>query len=549
MWHRAGGLQTRAACYSSCNVKTVSFGGSLAVSIGLVTGLSACASGTPPLTVDTHVDIPRTYMREARFDAGTATELKVDLGKMQRGGLDAAFFVIFVEQGPRTPEGYAAAFAAAERKASAIEELVRKYPDRIRLASAPRDVVENHAAGRLSAMIGIENGFVIGKDLGKLDALYARGARYLGLTHTGHNDICTSSGLLKEFGDSATEAGLSSFGETVVRRANALGMMVDVSHASDACVRDVLRLSSAPIIASHSSARALTHHSRNLSDELMRAIAANGGVVHLVAYTGFLKLDPARDAAGKALESEVARQAGDAAFDSAKHDYLPAYQDGLKRLDVQYPLATLDDYLDHIQHAVNVAGIDHVGFASDFDGGGGIQGWNDASQTRNVTAGLRRRGFTDAQIGQLWSGNLLRVWRDVERVARAPTVSRKDSFDAIFDTVMAEYHLPGMALGVVEDGKVIYTRTAGELVSGGGQVRRRGHTVQDRLEHQGDDHRPARAPGGCRQVEVGRSRRQTPATVPDERALDHARDARARPADSQQRPARRRRRPHAVARA
>ena len=472
MWHRAGGLQTRAACYSSCNLKTVSPGGSLAVSRAIVLsiGLSACASGTPPLTLDTHVDIPRTYMREARFDAGTATELKVDLGKMKRGGLDAVFFVIFVEQGPRTPEGYAAAFAAAERKTSAIEEMVRKYPDRIRLARSPEEVVGNHGAGRLSAMMGIENGFVIGKDLGRLDAFYARGARYLGLTHTGHNDICTSSGLMKEFGDAPANAGLSPFGETVVRRANALGMMVDVSHSSDACVRDVLQLSTAPIIASHSSARALTSHSRNLSDDLMRAIAAKGGVVHLVAYTGFLKLDPARDAAEKALENETARQAGDAQFDSAKHEYLPAHQKGLKQLDRDHPLATLDDYLDHIQHAVSVSGIDHVGLASDFDGGGGIQGWNDAGQTRNVTAGLRRRGFTDAQIGQLWSGNLLRVWRDVERVARAPTVSRKDSFDAIFDAVMTEYHLPGMALGVVEDGKVTYTRTAGELVSGGGQA-------------------------------------------------------------------------------
>ena len=441
----------------------------------LALSTAACAVrpvATEPLTLDTHIDIPRTYMREARFDAGTDTILRVDLGKMERGGLDAAFFVIFVEQGPRSPEGYAAAFAAAERKVSAIEEMVRKYPDRIRLATSPKGVIENHAAGRLSAMMGIENGFVIGKDLSRLDALYARGARYLGVTHTGHNDICTSSGVLKELGDTtaAENVGLTPFGESVVRRANALGMIVDVSHASDACVRDVLRLSGAPIIASHSAARALTNHARNLTDELMRAIGAKGGVVHVVAYTGFLKLDPARDAAVKELESEVARQAGDAEFDSAKHEYLPAYIQGLERIDRQFPLATLDDYLDHIQHAVNVAGIDHVGLASDFDGGGTIQGWSDASQTRNVTAGLRRRGFTEAQIAQLWSGNLLRVWSQVEQVAKDSRVTSKETFDAIFDAVMAEYHLPGMALGVVEDGKVTYTRTAGELVSGGGQA-------------------------------------------------------------------------------
>ena len=356
--------------------------------------------------------------------------------------------------------------------------------------------------------------------------------------------------LLKEFGDTPApeNVGLSPFGESVVRRANALGMIVDVSHASDACVRDVLRLSAAPIIASHSSARALTNHARNLSDELMRAIAAKGGVVHIVAYTGFLKLDPARDAAVKALESEVARQAGDAEFDSAKHEYLPAYIQGLERLDAQYPLATLDDYLDHIQHAVNVAGIDHVGLASDFDGGGNIQGWSDASQTRNVTAGLRRRGFTDAQIGAaLERQPVARLARCRTGGANRDSRPKKQTFDAIFDAVMAEYHLPGMALGVVEDGKVIYTRTAGELVAGGGQADRCGHAVQDRVEHQGDDHRPARAPGGCRQAPVGRPRRQVPAAVQDERSVDHARDARARPAHPQQRTARRRRRSHVVA--
>jgi CubicO group peptidase (beta-lactamase class C family)/microsomal dipeptidase-like Zn-dependent dipeptidase len=411
-------------------------------------------------------------MREARFDPGTHTELKVDLDKMKRGGHDASFYVIFVEQGPRTPEGYAKAFAAAERKVSAIEQMVQKYPDRIRLATTPDQVRENHAAGRLSAMMGIENGFVIGKDLGRLDALYARGARYIGLTHTGHNDICTSSGTISELGDEPAPpgVGLSPFGESVVRRANALGMMVDVSHSSDACVRDVLRISSAPIIASHSSARALTNHPRNLTDDLMRAIAAKGGVIQIVAYTGFLKLNPARDEADTRLQDEVARQAGDKEFVSEKHEYLPAYQEGLKKLDKDFPLATLNDYLDHIQHAVSVAGIDHVGLSSDFDGGGGIQGWYDASETSNVTIGLRKRGFTDEQISKLWSGNLLRVWHEAELASQASaSMASRPAFDAIFDEVMTHYHLPGLALGIVQDGKVTYTRTAGELVAGGGQ--------------------------------------------------------------------------------
>ena len=365
-----------------------------------------------PLTIDTHVDIPVDYMRESRFDVGNSTGLKVDLGKMERGGLDAAFFVIYVEQGARTPAGYADAVAQAERKYSAIEMMLQRYPDRIRLATTPQQVRDNHAAGVLSAMVGIENGYSLGHDIANLDAAYRRGARYLGLTHTGHNDICTSSGARPEFGDQpAGDTGLSAFGREVVARANTLGIMVDVSHASDACVRDVVQASTAPVIASHSAAQALVDHPRNLDDELLSAIADRDGVAQIVAYTYFLKADPAREAAEEALQQAVAQQAGAAEFDSEQHESLPAYVEGLARIEQEHPLATLDDYLDHIEHAVEVAGIDHVGIASDFDGGGGITGWIDASQTANVTAGLRGRGFSEADIGKIWGGNLLRVWQ------------------------------------------------------------------------------------------------------------------------------------------
>lgn len=372
------------------------------------------------LTIDTHVDIPLDYMREPRFDAGTSTALKVDLDKMERGGLDAAFFVIYVEQGPLTAEGYADAVAQAERKYSAIELLVARYPGRIRLARTPDQVRRNHADGVLSAMIGIENGYSLGRRLDLLDAAQARGARYLGLTHTGHNAICTSSGARPELGDvPAGDVGLSGFGRSVVQRANALGIMVDVSHSSDACVRDVLRASRVPVIASHSGAHALIAHPRNLDDTLLRGIADKGGVVQVVAYTGFLKLDPDREVAEAALQQEVARQAGASEFDSDLHEGLPAYQRGIERIDAEFPLATLEDYLDHIEHVVRIAGIDHTGIASDFDGGGGIAGWIDASEAPNVTAGLRRRGFSQPDIAKLWGGNLLRVWEQVEQGADA----------------------------------------------------------------------------------------------------------------------------------
>lgn len=371
-----------------------------------------------PLTIDTHVDIPDDYMRDTRFDVGTETQLRVDLGKMERGGLDAAFFVIYVEQGPLTAEGYAKAMATAERKYSAIEMMVERYPDRIRLATSPGDVVANHDAGLLSAMIGIENGYSLGRSLDALDAAHARGARYLGLTHTGHNAICTSSGTRPEFGDEpAGDRGLSGFGRSVVLRANALGMMVDVSHASDACVRDVLAMSAAPVIASHSSARALVDHPRNLPDDLLRAIAAQGGVVQAVAYREFVKSDAARAEAEAALQARVAESAGAEEYDSVLHGALPMAVEGMRDIEARFPMASLEEYVDHIAHMVGVAGVDHVGIASDFDGGGQVTGWSDASESANVTAALRARGFDEAEIAKIWGGNLLRVWRAAEAVA------------------------------------------------------------------------------------------------------------------------------------
>jgi microsomal dipeptidase-like Zn-dependent dipeptidase/CubicO group peptidase (beta-lactamase class C family) len=421
------------------------------------------AQQSRPLTLDTHVDIPFGYMTEPRFDVGTDTRLKVDLGKMESGGLDAAFFVIYVEQGPLTPAGYAHAVAQAKRKYDAIDLMLKHYPDRIRPATTPEQVRANHAAGKLSAMIGIENAYSLGHDMARLDAAYARGARYIGLAHVGNSDLCTSSLPRKDLGDPpVSKVGMSEFGREVVHRANQLGMMVDISHSSDACVRDALKVSDAPIIASHSSARAITDHPRNLPDDLLRAIAAKGGVIQAVAYKEFLKKDPGREAAEKKLQDQIVKQTGDKEYDSEKDDYLPAYAEGMKRIQQQFPLATVDDFLNHIQHMVKVAGIDHVGIASDFDGGGEITGWMDATETQNVTAGLRRRGFSEADIAKLWSGNLLRVWGEVERKATP--------YDRLFDEAMSRFKLPGLAVGVIEHGKIVYTRTAGERIAGSGQA-------------------------------------------------------------------------------
>lgn len=384
--------------------------------------LAGCASQatrpappTRPLTLDTHVDIPLDYMREPQFDVGHDTPLQVDLGKMERGGLDSAFFVVYVGQGRLTPEGYAHAVAQADRKFSGIAMMLDKYPDRIRAALTPQDVRDHHAHGLLSAMIGIENSYSLGHDLGRIDSSFAKGARYLGLVHVGNNDLCSSANPDTKAGEpplnSSEDAGMSDFGRAAVARANALGMMVDISHASDKCVLDAIAASKAPIIASHSSSRALVDVPRNLPDALLRAIGEDGGVVQAVAYKEFLKKDPERAKAEKALQDQVVREAGDTEYDSEKHDYLPAMIEGMARIEKAHPLASLDQYMDHIQHMVQVAGIDHVGIASDMDGGGGITGWMDASQAPNVTAALRARGFSEADIAKIWGGNLLRVWQ------------------------------------------------------------------------------------------------------------------------------------------
>ncbi|MEO8161828.1 MAG: membrane dipeptidase, partial [Arenimonas sp.] len=407
------------------------------------------------------MDIPRDYMRDPRFDAGRNSVLQVDLGKMEQGGLDAAFFVIFVDQGPLDPAGYAAAAAAAERKYSAIEMLLKQNPERIRLATSPAQVRANRASGRLSAMIGIENAYSLGHDLRKLDAAYARGARYLGVVHVGNNDLCTSSLPDLEKGETDGPAGLSAFGRSAVRRANALGMMVDISHASDACVRDVLAWSTQPLIASHSSSRALVPHARNLPDDLLPAIAARGGVIQTVAYREFVKADAARAAAEEELEGKVAAAAGAKEYDGDIHAYLPAYRDGIAEINRRFPLATLEQYVDHIAHLVKIAGIEHVGIASDFDGGGGVDGWMDASQTSNVTASLRARGFSATDIDRIWGGNLLRVWAQVEKTTTP--------FDAIVDAAVKRYSLPGIAVGVIEDGRVVYQGVRGETRVGSGQ--------------------------------------------------------------------------------
>ena len=374
------------------------------------------------ITIDSHVDIPPDFGTEA-YDPMQAKSPRhqLDLLGMQRGGLDAAFFIVYVPQRERTEANYARAMADAFIKFAAIRRMTDvQYPDTIGLALSAADVRRLHGEGRRAALIGIENGFAIGRSLELLNIYYDFGARYLGLLHNGHNDIGDSAvpSLGREEPD-VEHGGLSSFGRTVIDRANALGIIVDVSHSAMSTTLDAIAASRAPVIASHSSVRALQDHPRNLPDRALTALKDKGGVVQIVAFDSYLRPVPEeKQAALLALREDMGlKDAADfARLSEAERD---AYYARRAEIDRQWPRASVKALADHIDYAVKLIGIDHVGIASDFNGGGGVVGWNNAQETLNVTLELVRRGYTEDHIARLWGGNLLRVMEEVEAVAAA----------------------------------------------------------------------------------------------------------------------------------
>ncbi len=365
------------------------------------------------IAIDSHVDIPFDFATESVDPLNSVSQ--VNLEKMRAGGLDAAFFMVFVAQTERTEENYAQAKIDAMTKFNAIHRMADEmYPDIIELAYSADDVERIHASGKLVAAIGIENGYVIGKDLSLLGQYHELGARYMTLAHGGHNDIADSARPRPELGDAPSEHdGISAFGEQVIAEMNRLGMMVDISHVSKAAALDAIRLSRAPVIASHSNTRSVNDHFRNMDDETLLALKDNGGVMQAVALAEFVKvLTPdQKAAAGKALEDYKLAKPGDSLLLSADER-----SEVMARLhEIGY--ADVGDFIDHVDHAVKLIGIDHVGLSSDFGGGGGVVGWLDAGETVNVTLELLDRGYSADDIKKLWGGNLLRVWREVEQVA------------------------------------------------------------------------------------------------------------------------------------
>jgi membrane dipeptidase len=382
------------------------------------------------ISLDSHVDIAGANYATPALDPGAPdTNLKCDLTKMEKGGLTGAFLAVFVAQGPLDDASFQRAYDQAIVKFEALQRLTQKmYPNRCAFATSPAAVLRIAKTGKRVIMTGVENGYPIGRDLGNVKKFYDLGARYITISHSSNNQLADSSTAREPLNN-----GLSDLGKQVVAEMNRLGMMVDVSHISEKSFWDILAITKAPIIASHSGCRALCDSDRNLTDEQLEALAKNGGVIQTVALASYLKAeDPARRDAIAKLRAELGLPAGggrgggraDAAgvTNVQGADYqkrMAQYRERLTEIDARYPTATLKDFVDHIDHAVKVAGIDHVGIGTDFDGGGGIPGFNDDTDVPNVTIELVRRGYSEAQIRKIWGENLLRVWGEVERVAAA----------------------------------------------------------------------------------------------------------------------------------
>lgn len=383
------------------------------------------------MTLDTHVDISPNNFRLDQDNYGSRLpRTQVDLVKMEEGGLDAAFLIVYVgQQANLTPEGFARAHAQAMDKFHAIHRLVDSIaPDRAELALTAADARRIHAAGKKVILIGVENGFPVGADITNVERFHQLGGRYMSLAHNGHSQLSDSN--TGERDGIWLHNGLSDLGRQVIREMNRVGMMIDISHPSKASMMQTLEITRAPIIASHSGVRALCNHSRNLDDEQLRALARNGGVAQLVAFNGYVKCDPVRDAARADAIADLRREYGvvgngraaiQAAIDSLplerRNAYLEAQREIEERRYPSDPPATVSDFADHIDYVVKLVGIDHAGISSDFDGGGGVVGWRNAEETFNVTLELVRRGYSEEDIAKIWSGNLLRVMEQVEQVA------------------------------------------------------------------------------------------------------------------------------------
>ena len=385
------------------------------------------------ITIDTHADININNFTEDRnytMDLGN----QVTLPKMEAGGLDVAWFIVYTGQEELTEEAFKNAYENAMSKFDAIHKLVEDFaPEQIGLATNSQEVRKLVAEGKKVAMIGVENGYSIGLDVENVEKFYNLGARYMSLSHQGHSQLSDSN--TGEENDEWLHNGLSDLGKEVIAEMNRLGMMIDVSHPSTEAIKQMFELSKAPLIASHSSARELCNHSRNLDDELLMLFKKHGGVVQTVAFSAYVNTEKDKafsEASEKVYEEKAAemnfeilpRDAVRALSNTERNAYYSDYQKvrnaaspDIELLKEEIEPVGVSDFVDHIDYMVDLIGIEHVGISSDFDGGGGIDGWEDASETLNITKELVKRGYTEEEIAKLWGENLLRVMDEVDAVA------------------------------------------------------------------------------------------------------------------------------------
>ncbi|WP_340063151.1 dipeptidase [Ascidiimonas aurantiaca] len=385
------------------------------------------------ITIDTHNDFNVANFTDS-LNYTMDLDTQVTLPKMKEGGLDVSWLIVYTGQGPLTDEGYKKAMDNAMAKFDAIHRLCEEIaPESIELAYTSNDVKRIVKAGKKVAMIGVENAYPLGTDLTNIKKFHELGARYMSLSHNGHSQFCDSNTGEKD--STWLYNGLSELGKEAVEEMNKWGIMIDVSHPASSSIKQMIELSKAPVIASHSSARALCDHSRNLSDEELVMIKENGGVVQTVALDGYLNIE--KNEKYRSFIKEVNKKVADSLglpwyersefnklSDKEKDAFMEAYpkitalsNKKASQMTDAPPAVNVGDFVDHIDYMVKLIGIDHVGISSDFDGGGGIEGWDDASETFNVTLELVKRGYTEEDIAKLWGGNLLRVLDDVQKVA------------------------------------------------------------------------------------------------------------------------------------
>lgn len=386
------------------------------------------------ITIDTHNDINvGNFTTEKNYTQNLDTQ--VNLPKMISGGLDVSWLIVYTGQSSLDKKGYQKAYENAISKFDAIHKLTEVYaPDQIELALSSDDVKRIKKEGKKAAMIGVENAYPIGEDLDRIEEFYKKGARYMSLAHNGHSQFSDSNTGEKD--SIWLHNGLSELGKKAIIEMNRLGIMIDLSHPSKKANIQMIQLSKAPVIASHSSARHISDVSRNLDDEVLKMIKNNGGVVQTVALADYVNIEKVRlnNEASKPIYQEVAKELGvpyltmteiSKLQGDALHTAYTNYDKIMKKatprkteINKQFPLVNVRDFVDHIDYMVELIGIDHVGISSDFDGGGGIQGWDDASETFNITYELVRRGYTENDIAKIWGLNLLRVMDEVDAISK-----------------------------------------------------------------------------------------------------------------------------------